>query len=58
MSMRHTPPLSIEGSREVIEEMSRPPADTPERRATLERARAMRPLVRRLFEEKMPAERP
>ena len=58
MSMRRTPPLSIEGSREVIEEMKRPPADTPERRATLERARAMRPLVRRLFEPRVPAEQP
>ena len=27
-----TPPLSDEGSREVEEEMSRPPADTPARR--------------------------
>ena len=58
MSMRRTPPLLIEGSREVIEEMSRPPADTPERRATLERARALRPLVRRLFEARVPAEKP
>lgn len=58
MSMRRTPRLSVEGSREVIEEMKRPPADTPERRATLERARAIRPLVRRLFEEKVRAENP
>lgn len=41
MSMRHTPPLSVRGSREVMEEMERPPADTPERRATFERVRAM-----------------
>lgn len=34
MSMRRTPPLSLKGSREVLEEMSKPPADTPERRAT------------------------
>lgn len=39
MSTERTPPLSDEGSREVEEEMRRPPADTPERRATLERAR-------------------
>ena len=38
--MRRTPPLSLEGSREVFEEMARPPEDTPERRETLERARA------------------
>lgn len=42
MGMRRTPPLSLEGSREVLEEMKRPPADTPERRATFERARKMR----------------
>jgi len=58
MSMRRTPPLSIEGSREVIEEMKRPPPDTPERRATLERARAMRPLVQRLLQPKEPVEKP
>jgi uncharacterized protein (DUF1778 family) len=52
MSMRRTPPLSIEGSREVIEEMSKPPADTPERRRMFERARALRPLVRRLGQPK------
>jgi hypothetical protein len=41
MSMRRTPPLSIEGSREVIAEMERPPADTPERRATWKRIREL-----------------
>ena len=45
MSMRRTPPLSIKGSREVLEEMSRPPEDTPERRATLDGAKAMAELV-------------
>ncbi|HEU4558955.1 MAG TPA: hypothetical protein VFS20_13940 [Longimicrobium sp.] len=40
-------PLSIEGSREVIEEMSRPPEDTPARRRMLERARAMAELRKR-----------
>jgi hypothetical protein len=49
MSMRRTPPLSIEGSREVIEEMSRPPADTPERRRMFELAEEMRPVVDRLL---------
>jgi len=39
--MRRTPPLSREGTREVIEEMKRPPADTPERRATFELVREM-----------------
>jgi hypothetical protein len=43
--MRRTPPLSIKGSREVLEEMSRPPEDTPERRATLDGAKAMAELV-------------
>lgn len=45
MSMRHTPPLSIQGSQEVLDEMSRPPEDTPERRATFERAEKMHQLV-------------
>jgi hypothetical protein len=39
--MRRTPPLSLEGSREVIEEMERPPADTPERRRMFELADEM-----------------
>ncbi|HEX8695556.1 MAG TPA: hypothetical protein VF746_24295 [Longimicrobium sp.] len=39
MSTERTPPLSDEGSREVEEEMRRPPADTPERRATFELVR-------------------
>lgn len=47
MSTRRTPPFSLEGSREVLEEMSRPPEDTPERRATLERARQMAALRKR-----------
>jgi len=34
MSYRRTPPLSEEGSREVLEELASPPKDTPERRAT------------------------
>ncbi len=36
---RRTPPLSLEGSREVLHEMARPPADTPERRALFARVR-------------------
>lgn len=44
-------PWSVEASREILEEMSRPPADTPERRATFERARAWRSQIDRLFAE-------
>jgi hypothetical protein len=58
MSMRRTPPLSVEGSREVIEEMSRPPADTPERRATFERAREMHKFVEAIFRSAKPADKP
>ncbi|HEU4560598.1 MAG TPA: hypothetical protein VFS20_22290 [Longimicrobium sp.] len=50
MSMRRTPPLSIKGSREVLEEMSRPPEDTPERRATLDRARALAAVVEKAIQ--------
>jgi hypothetical protein len=39
MGTERTPPLSDEGSREVEEEMRRPPADTPERRRTFEGVR-------------------
>ena len=45
MDIRHTPPLSVNGSREVIEEMSRPPADTPERRATWKRIRELADVI-------------
>ena len=45
MGMRRTPPLSIEGSREVLEETSKPPEDTPERPATLDGARALADVV-------------
>ena len=38
---RRTPPLSLEGSREVYEEMANPPKDTPERRRMFERVRFM-----------------
>ncbi len=49
MSMRPTPRLSVEGTREILEEMARPPADTPERRATFERAQAWQDQLDRLF---------
>lgn len=42
-----TPPLSDEGSREVEEEMRRPPADTPERRRTFEGVRQWAEIRRR-----------
>jgi len=51
METRRTPPLSPEGVREIMEELASPPADTPERRATFERARAMSPLVKRELEQ-------
>lgn len=41
-STERTPPLSDEGSREVEEEMRRPPADTPERRRMFELMREVR----------------
>jgi hypothetical protein len=44
---RRTPPLSLEGSREVLEEMANPPKDTPERRRMFERVRFMRALLER-----------
>ena len=58
MSMRRTPPLSIEGSREVIEEMKRPPEDTPERRATFQRAREMHRFVEAIFQSSKRAAKP
>ena len=48
MSTRRTPPLSLEGSREVFEEMARPPEDTPERRATFQRVHVMAALRKRM----------
>ena len=58
MSMRRTPPLSIEGSREVIEEMKRPPPDTPGRRRMIELMKEVRPAVDRLLQRKASVERP
>ncbi|HEY7769179.1 hypothetical protein [Longimicrobium sp.] len=43
--------LSLEGWRELMDEMSKPPADTPERRATFERVRMMRAVRERLEQE-------
>ncbi len=47
MSARQTPPLSLEGSREVLEEMSKPPKDTPERRRLMERVRIIEEIEKR-----------
>jgi hypothetical protein len=46
MSTRRTPPLSAKASEEVREELRNPPADTPERRTTFDRADAAAFLVR------------
>jgi hypothetical protein len=46
--MDPAPRLSYEGTLEILDEIQNGPKDTPERRATIERARAMRPLVERL----------
>ncbi|HEX5868774.1 MAG TPA: hypothetical protein VFY65_00090 [Longimicrobium sp.] len=50
---RRTPPLSLEGSREVLEEMANPPKDTPERRRMFERVRFMAALRKRMAEEEL-----
>ena len=42
-----TPRLSDEEAQEILEEMARPPEDTPERRATFARARIMEEVRRR-----------
>jgi hypothetical protein len=44
---QRTPELSPEGTREILEEMANPPADTPERRATFERMRFMAEVLKR-----------
>jgi hypothetical protein len=47
MCYEKTPPLSIEGSRKVFEEMAKPPQDTPERRETEKRVRFMEEVAKR-----------
>ena len=47
MSYRRTPPLSPEGTREVLEEMTKPAEDTPERRAFEKQVRIMDEVRRR-----------
>jgi hypothetical protein len=56
MSMR-IPRLSRGGTREIVQEMENPPADTPERRETFRRADAMHRFVERLTQPPEPAER-
>ncbi|WP_420125640.1 hypothetical protein [Longimicrobium sp.] len=51
MSTRPTPPLSPEGVAEIVAEMQRPPEDTPERRATFDRARSATFLARQVLEQ-------
>jgi hypothetical protein len=51
MESRRTPPLSPEGAREILKELASPPADTPARKATFARARAMSSLVKRELEQ-------
>ncbi|HSU14072.1 hypothetical protein [Longimicrobium sp.] len=51
--MRLTPPLSRQGIAEVVAELSAPPSDTPERRATFARARAASFLVRQTWVQVM-----
>ena len=48
MSTKPTPVLAPESVKEILAEMSRPPADTPERRATFARARYAEFLVRQV----------
>lgn len=49
MHTRQTPPLSKEGVAELLTEMDSPPADTPQRRATLDRAGSARFLVEQVM---------
>jgi hypothetical protein len=44
-----TPRLSREGVDEIVAEMTAPPVDSPERRATFARARAAGSLVRQMI---------
>ena len=49
MSTKPTPPLAPEGVEEIVAEMQRPPEDTPERRATFDRARSAAFLVQQVI---------
>jgi hypothetical protein len=50
---RRTPPLSLEGSREVLEEMANPPKDTPQRRRMFELVRFMAALHKQMPQEEL-----
>jgi hypothetical protein len=52
------PILSREGTREILEEMSKPPADTPERRATIDAVREMLPQIEESLKRMHRAKRP
>lgn len=52
MKIKRTGRLSLKDSKKILEEMARPPADTPERRATFERVRQVAEWrERRMLEE-------
>ncbi|HEU4556479.1 MAG TPA: hypothetical protein VFS20_01475 [Longimicrobium sp.] len=58
MGIRRTPPLSLEGSREVREEMARGPEDTPERRRFMALVREMQERRKQLaLEEELAAKK-
>lgn len=50
--MKHLTVLSPEGVAELLEETNKPPRDTPERRNTFERARAMAPFVKKELQDR------
>lgn len=50
MSYGQRTELSVEGTREILEELKNGSPDTPERRATFEGAAAWREKIDRLFE--------
>jgi hypothetical protein len=58
MAFRRTPPLSFEGTREVLEEIAHGSPETPERRRMLQLMRDIEAArERRELEEKAAAER-
>jgi hypothetical protein len=59
MGTKPTPALSLKKSREVYQEMARPPEDTPQRRMVFERMREMVALRKRLdVQDAAPASAP
>jgi hypothetical protein len=51
MSYGQRTELSVEGTREILDELKNGSPDTPERRATFEGADAWRERIRRLFDK-------